>query len=241
MHAQPGEEVALPIPSNLQQHLEDDCYWISRKDKVVSTTKVLYQVLGHIWPRRGRAHGAGLSRASQQRVWLARDYCQTGLATVLNLFHLFSQLVSLPRSPTVSQLLVDFYHHYCEQHSSSTTDVKYVDQILFVSMDSYPSAPYTHTRTSSIHLAREILDGLKTYFDFTLRDHLLYASEVSQFDSVMEGSSLPPSSVYGPEHLLRLFVRMPHFLCQAHMPPVVIQILHHHFKELFTYVRRILY
>lgn len=87
---------------------------------------------------------------------------------------------------------------------------------------------------ASIPIVREILDGLKTYFDFTVRDHLLYGNEVSQFESVVEGSSLPPSAVYGPEHLLRLFVRMPHFLCQAHMPTPLIQILYHHFKELFT-------
>ena len=29
-----SEEVPLSIPLALQQHLEDDCYWISRKDKV---------------------------------------------------------------------------------------------------------------------------------------------------------------------------------------------------------------
>lgn len=87
---------------------------------------------------------------------------------------------------------------------------------------------------ASIPLVREILDGLKTYFDFTVRDHLLYGNEVSQFESVVEASSLPPSAVYGPEHLLRLFVRIPHFLCQAHMPTPLIQILYHHFKELFA-------
>ena len=34
---QQGEEIALAIPSTLQQHLEDDCYWISRKEKVMAT------------------------------------------------------------------------------------------------------------------------------------------------------------------------------------------------------------
>ena len=83
-------------------------------------------------------------------------------------------------------------------------------------------------------LVIEVLDGVKTYFDFTLSDHLLYASEVPQYGAIVETTSLPPSSIYGAEHLLRLFVRLPQFLYQASIPPPLIQLLYHHFREILT-------
>ena len=45
-----------------------------------------------------------------------------------------------------------------------------------------------------------------------------------------------PSQVYGAEHLLRLFLKFPLFLSRAQMPPNHIQLLHSHFKELFSFI-----
>ena len=49
-------------------------------------------------------------------------------------------------------------------------------------------------------------------------------------------SPLMPSSVYGAEHLLRLFVRMPLFLSRAQIPSSHVPILHQHWKELLGLV-----
>ena len=49
-------------------------------------------------------------------------------------------------------------------------------------------------------------------------------------------SPLMPSQVYGAEHLLRLFIKLPLFLCHAQLPSTHVQLLHHHFKELLTYL-----
>jgi len=82
----------------------------------------------------------------------------------------------------------------------------------------------------NVPLLREVLDGVKTYFDVTLHDHLLYEVERRQFrrlaqshaahstlvaqdsgvvngfvEPSMERKLLVPSEVYGPEHFLRLF------------------------------------
>ena len=82
----------------------------------------------------------------------------------------------------------------------------------------------------SLQLLIEILDGIKVYFDFMLEDHLLYTGEQQQYREVVVAtgrkpgkggggrSSLgkgkgykevvmgtPPSTVYGFEHLIRLF------------------------------------
>ena len=40
-----------------------------------------------------------------------------------------------------------------------------------------------------------------------------------------------PSSVYGVEHLLRLFVKFPHFLSKAQFPSAHIHQLHQYFKD----------
>jgi len=77
---------------------------------------------------------------------------------------------------------------------------------------------------------KEVLDGILTYFDFTLYDHLLYTPEKKQYESIVKkrvhivmptrensdkdasptmdycsDSSELPSRIYGVEHLLRLF------------------------------------
>ena len=80
-------------------------------------------------------------------------------------------------------------------------------------------------------LLREVLDGLKTYFDVTLLDHLLYSEERDQFEQVTEAYRMfnegalmngysdsssvgveenvfEPSNVYGPHHFLRLFGKL---------------------------------
>lgn len=57
----------------------------------------------------------------------------------------------------------------------------------------------------------QIVDGLKTYFDKTLRPMLLYPEEIAQARKALEGGK-SPSSVYGAEHLLRLFVKLPEIL-----------------------------
>ena len=50
------------------------------------------------------------------------------------------------------------------------------------------------------------------------------------------GSLLIPSQVYGAEHLLRLFLKFPLFLCHAQLPPAHVQLLHPYFKEVLGYL-----
>ena len=72
-------------------------------------------------------------------------------------------------------------------------------------------------------LASECAAGLKAYFDGALRASLLYAEERAQAEAVLaggerfdaggdEGKKMEPSAVYGAEHLLRLFVKLPELL-----------------------------
>ncbi|KAF7141274.1 hypothetical protein RHSIM_Rhsim06G0056800 [Rhododendron simsii] len=62
----------------------------------------------------------------------------------------------------------------------------------------------------------EILNGLRCYFDKALPAMLLYKSERQQYQDAT-ADHVPPSTVYGAEHLLRLFVKLPEMLCYANI------------------------
>uniref|UniRef100_A0A7N0UDN3 Chromo domain-containing protein n=1 Tax=Kalanchoe fedtschenkoi TaxID=63787 RepID=A0A7N0UDN3_KALFE len=57
----------------------------------------------------------------------------------------------------------------------------------------------------------EILKGVRCYFDKALALMLLYKKERSQFNEAI-AENVSPSTVYGAEHLLRLFVKLPELL-----------------------------
>ncbi|GMY11831.1 protein MRG1 isoform X1, partial [Fagus crenata] len=57
----------------------------------------------------------------------------------------------------------------------------------------------------------EILKGIRIYFDKALPVMLLYKKERKQYHETVV-DDVPPSMVYGAEHLLRLFVKLPELL-----------------------------
>ncbi|XP_024381313.1 protein MRG1 [Physcomitrium patens] len=64
----------------------------------------------------------------------------------------------------------------------------------------------------------EVLNGLRSYFDKSLPAMLLYPQERAQYASaVPAGSDVSPCSIYGAEHLLRLFVKLSELLVYTNM------------------------
>nr|XP_010928390.2 protein MRG1 [Elaeis guineensis] len=62
----------------------------------------------------------------------------------------------------------------------------------------------------------EILKGLRCYFDKALPAMLLYKKERQQYQEEI-CDNVSPSTVYGAEHLLRLFVKLPELLSYVNM------------------------
>ncbi|CAL8461794.1 g1325 [Coccomyxa elongata] len=62
----------------------------------------------------------------------------------------------------------------------------------------------------------EVANGLRIYFDKALRHMLLYAQEMEQADKALSDGTTP-SSIYGAEHLLRLFLKLPDLLPASQM------------------------
>ncbi|XP_021735059.1 protein MRG1-like isoform X1 [Chenopodium quinoa] len=62
----------------------------------------------------------------------------------------------------------------------------------------------------------EILNGLRCYFDKALPLMLLYKKERQQYHEAVTNNA-SPSTVYGADHLLRLFVKLPELLAYVNM------------------------
>ncbi|KAL4292012.1 hypothetical protein GQ457_14G003510 [Hibiscus cannabinus] len=91
------------------------------------------------------------------------------------------QLVKLPRSPNVDDILTKYLEYRSKKDGAMTDSIG------------------------------EILKGIRCYFDKALPVMLLYKKERQQYNTVIL-DDVSPSTIYGAEHLLRLFVKFPELL-----------------------------
>ncbi|GFP82595.1 chromatin modification-related protein eaf3 [Phtheirospermum japonicum] len=91
------------------------------------------------------------------------------------------QLVKLPRSPSVFDILNKYFDYRTRK-----------DGMI-------------------VETVAEIVKGLRCYFNKALPAMLLYKEERQQYEEVI-ADNVTPSGVYGAEHLLRLFVKLPEML-----------------------------
>ncbi|KAJ3995351.1 MRG-domain-containing protein [Lentinula boryana] len=131
------------------------------------------------------------------------------------------QLVTLPRSPTVRQILGQF-----EDHVKSTTTSLPTPALL------------THT----------ICAGLQIYFDRSCGMSLLYRFERHQYAEIRkkyitgpqvkieESSDVEMSSIYGGEHLLRMLVSLPQMVAHSQMDGESISLVKEYVNELLRYL-----
>ncbi|KAG0148209.1 hypothetical protein CROQUDRAFT_41727 [Cronartium quercuum f. sp. fusiforme G11] len=118
-----------------------------------------------------------------------------------------NRLVTLPRNPNVSTIFQE-YEEYAAQSKSSP---------------------------QSKNLIREVLAGLKVYFDKSLGHSLLYRYERQQYIDIRkkpEFENTLMSDIYGAEHLLRLFVNLPEMISHTPMDPEVVSIVRDHISDI---------
>jgi mortality factor 4-like protein 1 len=85
----------------------------------------------------------------------------------------------------------------------------------------------------------EVLNGLRMYFDKALPAMLLYPQERAQFaTAVPPGSNANPSTIYGAEHLLRLFVKLPELLVYTNMEQEALVHLQQKLTEFLKFLQR---
>ena len=120
------------------------------------------------------------------------------------------KLVRLPRSVTVSAVLERF-------ESETRAKARSPEQA---------------------EMATEISSGLRAYFDRSLRPVLLYAQERTQADVLLTDDARLPSDVYGAEHLLRLFVKLPTLVPLKDMDADATHLLHVRLQDFLRWLQR---
>lgn len=91
--------------------------------------------------------------------------------------------------------------------------------------------------TADYDIFEEVMAGVKLYFDRALGNILLYRFERQQYLSIKQkypDKSL--SEIYGPEHLLRLFVSFPALIAQTNMDQQSIGVLREHLQDLLRFM-----
>lgn len=83
----------------------------------------------------------------------------------------------------------------------------------------------------------EVMSGIKLYFDRALGNILLYRFERQQYLAIKKQyPDRPMSEIYGPEHLLRLFVSFPALIAQTNMDQQSIAVLREHLEDCLAYM-----
>ncbi|PXF44926.1 Protein MRG2 [Gracilariopsis chorda] len=93
-------------------------------------------------------------------------------------------------------------------------------------------------RQSADKATREVAEGLQIYFDASLPMILLYRFERLQYRTQVENSDRPPSAMYGPEHLLRLLLKLPFILEDGPIEKEKLQVIAEKANELGKYLQK---
>ena len=122
-----------------------------------------------------------------------------------------ARLLKLPRPLSVAQILKDFV-----QSKQAKAD------------------------TEQFQLYADLFDGLQLYFDRSCPRVLLYRQEREQWNDIVAkvGQDVSPSHVYGPEHLIRLFSKLPGLLSQTSMTVQALQPVLNKLTEAVKYVNK---
>jgi mortality factor 4-like protein 1 len=82
-----------------------------------------------------------------------------------------------------------------------------------------------------------VVQGLKSYFENTLGNTLLYRFERQQYVEQMK-KEIMVGDVYGVEHLMRLFVQLPSLIAHTNMDQDAINILKDHICTFLIYLEK---
>lgn len=116
-----------------------------------------------------------------------------------------NKLHSLPAKMPVIVILENFVRYYAIKQLCGVTNVQ-----------EKPKRKYSHSKyekqtcnreailqhmITNIELTKEVADGLRIYFDFTIKDYLLYSQEVKQADCYLSPEYLKKFRYTVPENV----------------------------------------
>ncbi|KAL6080202.1 Esa1p-associated factor, variant 2 [Balamuthia mandrillaris] len=137
-------------------------------------------------------------------------------------------LVPLPRTPNVADILKAYVAELKPLQFSDMTETA----------DSTERNQEAGSSTDS-NTFDEVVEGVRLYFDKALGSLLLYRFERMQFSEVFKkNKNVPPSELYGAEHLLRLFVKLPELLDGVEMEDDAKKLLAQKLNDILSYLDR---
>ncbi|CAH1107841.1 unnamed protein product [Psylliodes chrysocephalus] len=89
------------------------------------------------------------------------------------------KLMKLPAEPNVATILESYYRHYATNQICGLTE-KSTIRYRGPSVNQNQTKAKPDDIQKNLTICREVLDGLRVYFDYTLNDLLLYKEEVGQ-------------------------------------------------------------
>lgn len=116
-----------------------------------------------------------------------------------------------------------------------------VDQVIndYVKSKTCGGRPKTTDSTQKENAILEVTAGLKEYFDIMLGSQLLYKFEREQHaDILKEHPNTSMSKIYGPIHLLRLFVKLGGMLTYTPLDDKSIQLLLFYIHDFLLYIKK---
>ncbi|KIY49862.1 MRG-domain-containing protein [Fistulina hepatica ATCC 64428] len=133
-----------------------------------------------------------------------------------------NQLVTVPKEPSVEQILAEFEEYVKKEQPS-------------------------HLREPTV-LISSITSGLQMYFDRALGSNLLYRFERPQYATVRKryitgqqviiGQEHEMSAVYGAEHLLRMIISLPQMVSQSSLDAESVAIVRNYVNEFLLWIER---
>lgn len=134
-----------------------------------------------------------------------------------NVTHAPHKLVPLPRKPNVHQIIQTYlaFKKTKVREGEANDDKEYKN-------------------------VEGIMVGVQSYFDRALSSILLYRMERRQYQEVrqQEKEDVPMSQIYGAEHLIRLFVRLPVLLASAHISPRGLTQIQARLNDFLKYIQK---
>lgn len=155
------------------------------------------------------------------------------------------KLITLPRKVTVNDILAAYKDSVRPKKfsispasASSTSSTGGSSNINDSTSSNKSKGSSSIFSGSEEEVFDEVINGIRLYFDRGLGNILLYRNERNQYQSIKKkyGDNSRMSDIYGPEHLLRLFVSFPALIAQTNMDQQSITILREHLENFLRYL-----
>ena len=96
---------------------------------------------------------------------------------------------------------------------------------------------FLESKQKNKEITLEVLEGVKLYYRSTFGLQLLYAHERTQY-SIVKDKGIDVTEVYGVEHLLRLFVKLPSYVEETGIEEQTMATLQTKLNDLLKFIQK---